>query len=93
MSPALALKLAFIGYCIPVLLLLFGAVVGRVMSQWYSWDGTLAAGLSPALGLIGFIGGLFAYRPLVNYLLDGRHIERDAQRKSLIKASLLIGPG
>lgn len=88
-SPVLALQLAFIAYCVPVLLLLVGAVIGHVVFQMRGWDVALTA----VPGLIGFVGGLFAYRPLVKVLLDGRNNGRNAHSNSLLKTSLFIGPG
>ena len=92
-NPALALKLAFIAYCVPVILLLAGAAAGRVILQISGVEGATAVLLSPAMGIMGFVGGLFAYRPLVSYLLDDRNSRRDAMGKALLQTSLLIGPG
>lgn len=78
-APRLALQLSFVAYGLPVLGLLFGALLGRLLLVWLAsveprvWllsaiPEALSQALPPTLAAAGFIGGLIAYKPLYAYL-------------------------
>jgi len=70
-APRLALQLAFVAYCLPIVALITGALLSRFVLHWWPDLAALLAldlWLAPFLAATGFIGGLIAYKPLYTYL-------------------------
>jgi len=89
-DPSTALKLGFIAYGVPILLLIAGAVIALLLPVDLLWLEPL---LGPLLATVGFIGGLIAYKPLYNHFASKAGQSAGSGSSPLLKVSRMMGKG